>query len=149
MLELTQYFKLWSERRIFVANFTAEHLQDFDHSSLPFFELARLGGYGTQPEGSGTQRGYVYNRFFDKSDAVVNLEYRYNVWQYGDLGADWVLFTDIGKVFGELHEFGVGGMKVSYGTGIRIKSHRRVFLSLQLAHSNEGTEFYVKTKTPF
>jgi len=148
-LELSQYFKLWSERRILALHFTGEHTKTVNHSSIPFFDMARLGGYGTQPRGSTTLRGYKYNRFFDKSSAVLNAEYRYNVWQYGNIGADWIFFTDIGKVFGDLHEFGIGGMRVSYGTGIRIKTERRVILSFQLAKSNEGTEFYVRTKTPF
>ncbi len=148
-LELSQYLRLWSDRRIFAAHFMAEHVQDIDNSSIPFFDMARVGGYGFQPEGSATNRGYTYNRFFDKSSAVLNLEYRYNVWQYGNFGGDWVFFTDLGKVFGDLHEFGKGGLKVSYGTGLRLKAHRRVFFSIQLAKSNEGTEVYVKTKTPF
>ena len=77
------------------------------------------------------------------------MEYRYNVWQYGAFGSDWVFFADIGKVFGDFHEFGLGKVRVSYGTGIRFKAHRRVFLSLQIARSNEGTEAYLRTKTPF
>jgi hypothetical protein len=111
--------------------------------------MARLGGYGIQPEGSATLRGFKYNRFFDKSSAVLNLEYRYNVWQYGNFGADWIFLVDMGKVFGDLHEFGIGGLKVGYGTGVRLKAHRRVFLSIELAKSNEEFTCYVRSKTSF
>jgi len=148
-LELSHYLRLWSDRRILAARFTAQHIQDIDNSSIPFFDMARMGGYGTQPDGSETNRGYQYNRYFDKSSAVLNLEYRYNVWQYGSFAGDWVFFTDIGKVYGDLHEFGLGGLRVSYGTGLNLKAHRRVFFTIQLAKSGQGTELYVKTKSPF
>jgi len=120
-----------------------------NHSSIPFFDLAQVGGFGIQPSVSWTHRGFKTHRFYDTSSAVLNLEYRYNVWQYGDYGADWVFFSDLGKVFNELQAFGKGRVKVSYGTGVRIKAYRRVIFTFQLAHSNEGLRAYVRTKTAF
>ena len=147
ILDLAHYFRLGSEKRVFVTNLHAEHAQDFHHSTVPFFDLSHIGDFGMYE--SAVHRGYDYNRFFDKSDIVMSFEYRFRIWEHRDLAADWIYFSDIGKVFGKLRAFGAGGMKVSYGGGFRLKIRKNVFFTLELAGSDEGVQFYLLTKTPF
>jgi len=143
------FFQLWSDRKVFALKFFVGRAQKTSGGDVPFFDLERIGGYGIQPSGSETLRGFVYNRFFDKTALVITPEYRYNIWKYGNFNADSVFFADVGEVFREIHSFGLDKLKPSYGWGIRVKHSRDVFFSFEIAHSNEGTQIYVRTKAPF
>ena len=144
-----RFFQLWSDRRVLVLRLAAGRSQPIGDGKVPFFDLQRLGGYGSQPLGSEVNRAFVYNRFFDKTMLVFTPEYRYNVWRYGNFGADSVFFVDIGEVFREIHSFGLDKLKPSYGWGLHVKRLRDVFFSFEVAHGNEGTKVYVRTKNAF
>lgn len=148
-LDAAHFFQLWSDRRVLALRLFAGRTQPLSNGDIPFFELQRVGGYGSQPIGSATHRGYEYNRFFDKTALVFTPEYRYNIWKYGDFAADSVFFVDLGGVAKEIHSFGLDKWRASYGGGIRVKHLRDVFFSLEIAHSNDGTKVYIRTKAPF
>ena len=148
-LHAARFFQLRSDRRIFALKFFAGRTQRLNDDRAPFFDLQRIGGYGIQPAGSETLRAYRYNRFFDQTAFVLTPEYRYNIWKYGNFSADSVFFVDLGEVAREFHSLGFDKLKVSYGGGLRVKHSRDVFFSFEVAHGNEGTQFYIRTKAPF
>jgi hypothetical protein len=116
---------------------------------VPFHQMARLGGMGEYPRLSRTLRGYQFNRFTDQSAFTYNMEYRYNIWQYREFKVDTTLFWDTGNVFEKVSKFQFNTLRNSYGFGFRLHLANVSLLTVQLAFSEEGPEFYVHSKTPF
>ncbi len=147
--EIAKYCKLWSERRVFVTRVYAEHNDELNNSEVPFHQMAKLGGYSTRHGRSNTLRGFGRNRFFGESAALFNFEYRYTVYNYRDWKMDTVLFWDEGQVFNNFGEFQLQDFRESYGIGFRVSLLNNVLMSIELAHGDEGTQFYVKSRSPF
>ena len=80
--EANKYFQAGSDRRIIAVNFYGEYNDELSGGYVPFYQMARLGGFGSPPHLSHTLRGYDFDRFFDNSLVLANLEYRYTVWEY-------------------------------------------------------------------
>jgi len=148
-LDMAKYFQLASPRRILAARLLAEHNDEVDHGYIPFYNLAKLGGAGFGPRYSETERGYVYNRFFGESALLLNLEYRYTVMEYNDFKMRTAFFVDEGQVFGEIHQFQFKDFRTSYGVGFYLTYSKNTVLNFSVAHSNEGTRFYLKNKLAF
>lgn len=147
--EAARFFKTFSERRVFSLRGLLEHNDEVGDREVPFFNMARLGGYGTFPRYGDTHRGYRRDRFYDESLLLLNAEYRWNVLEYRDWRLDPALYCDIGQVFGEWSKLQMDDFKLSYGISFRVSFEKEVVLTLDIARGNEGTEFYVKTRTPF
>ncbi|MSR77078.1 MAG: hypothetical protein EXS63_02470 [Candidatus Omnitrophica bacterium] len=148
-MELSHYFKLGTPRRVLGIRAYGEHNSETNGHSVPFHQMARLGGYGMSDQMSETLRAYRYNRFTDRSMVVFNVEYRYNLWEYRDWKTDAVVFLDSGQVFKNFDKLKSKNLRESYGVGIRTSLANVVLLSLEMAHGDEGTNYYVKTSTPF
>lgn len=149
ILELSQYFALGNERRVLMVHFYGEHNDELN-GDVPFHQMARLGGMGVSDEStSRTLRGYDYNRFFGESSLLLNIEYRYTIWEYRDFKLDAVLFFDEGQVFNEYSKFQFKDFNESYGVGFRLSAANTLLLDFEIAHGDEGTNFYAKTKTAF
>lgn len=147
--EAAHFFKLFSERRILGLRGVVEHNDEVGDREVPFFAMARLGGYGTSPRYGDTHRGFRRDRFYDESLLLFNVEYRWTVWEYRDRKLDSVLFWDLGQVFGEWSNLQFKDFRSSYGFGLRAGFKGKVLLAIEVARSHEGMEFYAKTKTPF
>ncbi len=147
-IDMAKYFRLASPRRIFVARIFAEHNETID-GNLPFYEMAKLGGAGTNTRDSETARAFVYNRFYGQSALLLNLEYRYTVMEYKAFKVKTAFFSDTGEVFGKIHQFRLKDLRESYGVGLYISYARNSLLNFSVAHGNEGTRFYVKNKLAF
>ncbi len=147
--EFRQYIRLGSDRRVLAIRFYGEHNDKLDEREVPFHQMAKLGGYGTEPRLSETHRAFDFNRFFDDSAALFNLEYRYTIWEYRNFKVDSVLFWDEGQVFDEFSKFKISDFRESYGMGFRLSLRNSVLLSFEVAHGDEGTNLYVKSKSPF
>ena len=147
--EAEHFFKLGSPRRVLGLRALVEHNDEIGNREVPFFNMARLGGYGTYPRSGDTNRGYRRDRFYDDSLLLFNFEYRWNVLEYRDWRLDPVLYCDVGQVFDEFSEFQLGDFRISYGISFRVSLEKNVVLALDFARSNEGIQMYVKTKTPF
>ena len=148
-LDMAKYFRLASPRRIFVTRLFAEHNEKIDHGSIPFYDMAKLGGAGTNPRDSETARAFVYNRFYGQSDLLLNLEYRYTVMEYKEFKLKTAFFSDTGEVFGKIHQFRLKDLRESYGIGFYLSYAKNTLLDISVAHGNEGTQFYVKNKLAF
>jgi len=147
--EIARYQEIFSDRQVLGVRFLGEHNDEFKGRGIPFFEMARLGGYGVYPSLGDTQRGFQRNRFYGESLLLMNLEYRYLVWQHRDFSLDAVIFWDEGQVFNEISQFEFRDFRTSVGGGFRFKILRNVLLSAEIARSSEGTQLYVATHTPF
>lgn len=148
-VELKRYFRLWSDRRVFAVRFYGEHNKNVSGKGIPFYQLAKLGGYGEYPRLSHTLRGYDFNRFTDQGAALFNFEYRYTIWEHKDFKLDTVAFVDSGQVFSGFRDFKFSAFTESYGGGFRLGLAGNVIFALEAAHGNEGTEFYAKSSSPF
>lgn len=148
-VEGSKYFRAGSDRRVFVLHGFGEHNDEIGSNYVPFHQMPMLGGHGTSHHLSRTLRAYDYNRFTDESALLFNLEYRYTIWEYRDWKTDTILFWDEGQVFGEFSEFQMKDFRESYGIGLRTSLANVVVLSVELAHGDEGTNFYVRTSAPF
>lgn len=147
--EASQFFRLGSDRRVLALHFYGEHNDEMNRHHVPFHQMAKLGGFGSYPRLSHTLRGFDFNRFFDESAALFNLEYRYTIWEYRDFKLDTILFWDEGQVFGEFSEFQLKDFRESYGGGFRLGVAHHIIFAVEIAHGDEGTHFYVKSSAPF
>ncbi|PIQ87092.1 MAG: hypothetical protein COV74_02065 [Candidatus Omnitrophica bacterium CG11_big_fil_rev_8_21_14_0_20_45_26] len=148
-LEISRYLRLGSDRRVLAFHFYGEQNNSFSAHSVPFHQMARLGGYGDYPNLSQTLRGFDNNRFYDKSAALFNLEYRYTVWEHREFKLDTVVFLDEGQVFNKYFRFKLKNFRESYGIGTRLSFANNTIFSVEVAHGDEGTNFYVKSRAPF
>lgn len=149
VLEASRFFSVGSPRRVLAFHFYGEHNDELGDKVVPFHQMARLGGFGSYPYLSQTLRGYDFNRFFGESSLVGNLEYRYTIWEYRDAKLDAVFFFDQGQTFNEFSEFQWQDFRPGYGGGFRGSIVNHVVLSVEIAHSDEGTSFYAKSSAPF
>lgn len=147
--EAAHFFKLFSDRRVVGFRGVVEHNDEAGDREVPFFAMARLGGYGVYPRYGDTHRGFRRDRFYDESLLLFNLEYRWTIWEYRDRRLDSVLFWDLGQVFGEWKDFQFKDFSSSYGFGLRAGFKGKVLLAIEMGFSHEGAEIHVKTRTPF
>ncbi|MBI3312726.1 MAG: BamA/TamA family outer membrane protein [Candidatus Omnitrophica bacterium] len=147
--EISRYVKIGSPRRVFAFHFYGEHNNELSHHHVPFHQMAKLGGYGEYPRMSHTLRGYDFNRFFDSSAVLFNLEYRYTIWEHKEFKMDTVIFWDEGQVFNKFGKFKFRDFRESYGGGVRVSLAHVTLLSVEIAHADEGTNLYVKSSAPF
>ena len=147
--EVSQYFTVGSQRRVLAYHAYGEYNDELDHHEVPFHQMARLGGYGLNPYLSRTLRGYAENRFSDNAAIVMNVEYRYAIWESRNFRLDTVAFTDIGQVFNKFSKFQFGDFREGYGGGFRFSVANHMLLGVEAAHGDEGTNFYVRSSTPF
>jgi len=148
-LDAAKYFQLASPRRILAARLFGEFNQRVNGGNVPFYEMTKLGGSGMFPRQSQTSRAFVYNRFFGESALLLNLEYRYTVWQYKEFKLKTVVFLDEGQVSKDFATFRLNGFRESYGAGLHLSHSQLVLLSFNVAHGNEGTQFYLENKLAF
>lgn len=147
--EASRFFRLRSPRRVLALHVYGEHNAEGGASEVPFHQMAKLGGFGAHPRLSHTLRGFDFNRFFDESAILFNIEYRYTIWEYKEWKMDTVFFWDEGQVFGEFENLQFSDFRESYGLGARVSLADHVVLSIETAHGDEGTNFYVKSSLPF
>jgi hypothetical protein len=86
----------------------AQFVDPLGHESIPFTELAQLGGFAPM-------RGFFPGRLADRSAAVVELAYRWPVW----IWLDGAMRFEVGNVFGErLRDFAPGLLRMSGAIGV-------------------------------
>ena len=136
-LELGHYLTLFRTGRIFAVRLLGEiNTRTSDDKTTPFFSRASLGG-------SDNLRGYNTGRFRDKDLILLNLEYRYPIWEAESTrvaAMDAVLFLDAGRVFDDLADHTFKDYKLSYGVGIRARTPDSFVLRVEFAHSDEENQ---------
>lgn len=147
--KISKSFELGSPRRVLAFRLYGEHNSRLPGHTVPFHQMARLGGFGIYPHLSQTLRGYEENRFYGENAALLNLEYRYRIYQYREWTVSHVLFFDNGQTFNRVSKFQFQDFRESYGTGLRLALLNKVLLDLEIAHGDEGTYFYARNSQPF
>jgi outer membrane protein assembly factor BamA len=145
-LKLSHYLTLFRIGRVLAVQLTGEiNTRLTDDRTTPFFERADLGG-------STSLRGYSTGRFRGKDLILLNVEYRYPIWDSGRdrRGAmDAVIFTDVGRVFSDLKEDTFRDYKISYGFGIRARTIDGFLFRAEIARSTEETNLMLKFEPIF
>jgi len=139
--DVAKYLSL-QKRRVLAGRLFVEYNDNLGNNAIPFFDKAQVGG-------ARTIRGYQFNRFFDDGAVVFNLEYRYRIWKFRSAEADLYPFWDGGWVFSEFSDLEFDEFKTGYGVGIKFRWVDKGELSVEAAHSEEGTEIYVKIHPTF
>ena len=149
-VDAAHYLKVGSPRRIFALRGLFEQNDEVNGGYVPFYDASRLGGYSSaEPQQSETLRSYTTNSFYGNALLLFNLEYRYAIWEYKELQLDAVPFFDIGQVFEDWSSFQFRDFNESYGLELRLYVARVSLLHVSLAHGDEGTNFFVRTKKAF
>ena len=112
------------------------------HGDLPFWALPSLGG-------TDTLRGYIQNRFTDRSAWHAAAEYRIWFLPRGFPITDAIriervgcaFFYDIGTVDDNLNDLMSAAVHDSYGVSLRFFLERTALFRADLGFSDEGTNF--------
>lgn len=147
--DVSKHIKLGTDRRILSMRFYGEHNNALKGRDIPFYQMARLGGFGTYPYQSQTLRGFEANRFIDENAMLFNIEYCYRVYENRNWKVTQVLFFDEGQVFQRFGGFKFGDFRESYGGGFRLDYLQHCLLDVEMAFGEEGPMFYLKTRRPF
>lgn len=148
-LDAAKYLQLASPRRVLAARLFGEFNQTVNGGDVPFYEMTKLGGSGNFPRLGQTSRAFVYNRFTGQSAILLNLEYRYTVWEYKEFKMKTAIFVDEGQVSKGFGTFQFKNFRESYGVGFYLTYSQLMLLDFTVAHGNEGTQFYLETTLPF
>jgi outer membrane protein assembly factor BamA len=99
-------------------------------NNVPVRSLASLGGHSSM-------RGFYDGRFKDKSQIVLQSEYRMPVYKRWGI----TMFASAGDVSNGFSNFGTSEMKFSYGAGLRFALNRKEKLNLRIDYgiTNQNT----------
>ena len=95
--------------------------------TVPFHLMETVGG-------ANSIRGFRAYRFRDTRNLFLNVEYRWEVWNY----VDFAFFYDAGKVFSDADDLDFNNLESAYGFGIRGHGPEGMVLRFDFARSNEG-----------
>ncbi len=125
--ELQAYLPLFRKGQVLALRGKVEKIHVPKGSLVPFTDLITLGG-------AEDARGFRRANFRGLGSLVLNVEYRYPIWDSWNA----FLFWDEGQVFDALSDASIDGFHTSYGGGISMRAARRLLAKLQIGHSREN-----------
>jgi outer membrane protein insertion porin family len=125
-LETSAYRSLFNRNHVAAIRLWTQHIA----GDAPYEELSKIGD-------SWTGRGFKADRFLDRAMALASVEYRFPI--YRKVGG--VLFTDAGRVWPRLSEFGFKNWHADAGLGLRYYLENFV-ARLDVGKSREGTRIF-------
>jgi outer membrane protein assembly factor BamA len=132
-LEAQQYIPFFNRRRVIALRGRVIATDPHEGDRVPFYLQPTLGG-------SDDLRGYRAFRFYDNNSAVLNGEYRWEVFS----GLDMALFVDAGQVFDRWQQINLRRLNTDYGFGFRFNVGNSVFMRLDTGFSREGFAVWLK-----
>jgi outer membrane protein assembly factor BamA len=136
--EAQRYFSFFNGRKV-IALRGRVNLTDADEDdAVPFYLQPQLGG-------ANDLRGFRARRFYGGNAAVMNAEYRWEVFS----GLDAALFVDAGKVFDRWDELNFRNLETSRGFGLRFNIGNAVFLRGDVAFGREGPQAWIVLENVF
>jgi len=105
---------------------------------VPFYLMPALGG-------KNTLRGYHDYRFHDNDMQVFSAESRWALFTH----LDAAVFADAGKVASRVADLDLQHLKTSYGAGLRVHNATATLVRLDVGHSVEGWQVFLKISDPF
>jgi len=95
--------------------------------------------------GKNTLRGYHDYRYHDNDMQVFSAEVRCALFTHLDAAA----FADAGKVASRVGDLDLQHLKRSYGAGLRVHNATATLVRLDVGHSVEGWQVFIKISDPF
>jgi len=132
-LEAQQYIPFFNERRTIALRGRIQATDPNAGDQVPFYLQPTLGG-------SDDLRGFRAFRFYDNAAAVVNVEYRWQVFY----GMEMVLFADAGQVYDRWQQINFRRLEKDYGAGWRFNMNDAVFMRIDAGFSREGVGIWLK-----
>ncbi len=129
---------IWYRNRILALHLRSSHSVGENGGTVPFYLMETLGG-------ANSIRGFREYRFRDSRNILLNVEYRWEVWNY----VDFAFFYDAGKVFSDMDDMDLGNLKSGYGFGIRGHSPGGMVMRFDFARSNEGFILHIGSGPSF
>src|SRR4029077_18646406 len=105
---------------------------------VPFYLMPSLGG-------KNTLRGYHDYRFHDNDMEAFNAESRWALFTH----LDAAVFADAGRVASRVADLDLQHLKQSYGAGLRVHNATATLVRLDVGHSPEGWQVFLKISDPF
>ena len=131
--EFQRYFQLFKRGRIIAIRAILDETHTPGNKVIPFYDMSVLGN-------AKTLRGYREGRFRDFGSALINIEYRYPIWD----SWDGVFFLDQGEVFTNISDLSVGDFHTGYGFGIRVRTMEGFLARAQVGLSKEGARIILQ-----
>lgn len=129
-LDLRKYWLLIGQRDVLALRFVIQHILG---KNIPLYEMSVIGG-GSE---MNALRGYKMNRFMDKGKFLINVEYRFPIWERfgGNVFIDWGL---VWPSWEEIH-FDHAAKNIGWGLRYYLKNFVARF---DMGFSSEGTGIY-------
>jgi len=105
---------------------------------VPIYLMPSLGG-------KNTLRGYHDYRYHDNDMQAFSAEVRCALFTH----LDAAVFADAGKVASRVADLDVRHLKKSYGAGLRVHNATATLVRLDVGHSVEGWQMFIKISDPF
>ena len=118
------YVTLFWRNRILAFRTRLEKVRRMGSGIIPYTELVQLGG-------STQMRGYRRGYFRGQGSLLLNVEYRYPIWDTWNA----FLFWDEGQIFDHYNEVGVNRFRTCWGGGISFRTEYGLLGKLQVGHS--------------
>ena len=132
------YLPLGADQRVLALRAWVTGDRPAEGSRVPFFLQETLGG-------SHTLRGFRSFRFRGEKLVLLQAEYRWEAAPAVELAA----FVDAGRVASHLADWSLRDLRTSYGLGLRIKTHDRVLVRLDLGRGAEETRLLLRLGPSF
>ena len=132
ILEAQQYLPLFNARHVLALRTYGSFSRPADGEVIPFYMMQALGG-------QRSLRGFGTYRFRDMNVALLNAEYRFQLWPFLQLAA----FADAGHVFPRFAAINKDDLEASHGAGIRFQFGGRTLIRFDVTRSREGIGTHV------
>jgi hypothetical protein len=137
-VDASQFVPLFTKRWILALHGREVFSDAASGHVVPFYLMPSLGG-------KNTLRGYHDYRFHDNDMQVFSGEVRCALFTHLDVAA----FADAGKVASRAGDLDVRDLKHSYGAGLRVHNATATLVRLDVGHSVEGWQVFIKVSDPF
>jgi hypothetical protein len=133
-VDLQQYLSAFNERRVFALRALGSFTDPAGDATVPFYLMATLGG-------NHTLRGFRAFRFRDRSEILLQAEYRFEILT----ALDGAVFYDTGQVAPRMGALSWRDFERDYGVGLRVGTNAGVFIRFDVAFgSGEGTKTWLR-----
>ncbi|XOV67201.1 MAG: BamA/TamA family outer membrane protein [Fluviicola sp.] len=132
-----RYYQPTFKNQIFAYQFYANSVTPFNNSSVPFSQMALMGG-------ESLMRGYYFGRYRDNVLMATQAEYRFLPFPFSKrFGA--TAFCSLGLVSSRLLNAQLSKVKAAGGLGVRflLFPGKDIYTRFDVAYTNEGFGYYL------
>jgi hypothetical protein len=137
-VDAAQFVPLFTKRWILALHAREVFSDTSSGDVVPIYLMPALGG-------KNTLRGYHDYRFHDNDMQVFSAESRWALFTH----VDAAVFADAGKVAARIADLDARHLKTSYGAGLRVHNSTATLVRLDVGHSVEGWQVFIKISDPF